>query len=131
MGQYVSQMQLAPFHRPLLILLSHDLSQLRGKWKLETEEAVKNVRKETADKIAELESRFTAIQEKLLLLNPILSDFVESYILLQKEVKDFPKIIKKTVARTKKEVCEFCRNLGMHDSCEREQSMSWNFTNTF
>jgi len=68
------------------------------------EEAVLHERQTTADKMADLEARYAAIVDQLTCLQPVLSQFVESYILLQKEVKRFPKMIDKTVAAVSKQV---------------------------
>ena len=71
---------------------------------LEKEQAVEEARAEARDLLQDLENRYAGIVERLQAIGPVLSEFVESYILLQREVKTIPKIIKQTVTKVKKEV---------------------------
>ena len=78
--------------------------QLQEKLTLEKEQAVEEARAEARDRLNDLENRYAGIVERLQAIGPVLSEFVESYILLQREVKTIPKIIKQTVTKVKKEV---------------------------
>jgi len=78
--------------------------QLCEGFAVDMEEAIQQERKETADKMTFLETKYTQLSVQLTCLQPVLSQFVESYILLQKEVKHFPKLIHKTVAHVTKQV---------------------------
>jgi hypothetical protein len=72
---------------------------------VQIEEAVQTERQTTAEKMLFLETKYNELIDQLRNIQPILSEFIESYILLQKEVTQFPKIIRKTVNSVKKEVC--------------------------
>ena len=78
--------------------------QLQEKLTLEKEQAVEEARAEARERLHDLENRYAGIVERLQAIGPVLSEFVESYILLQREVKTIPKIIKQTVTKVKKEV---------------------------
>lgn len=78
--------------------------QLKESFTVEIEEAILHERQQTADKMAFLETKYSQLVDQLTSLQPVLAQFVESYILLQKEVKHFPKMINKTVASVTKQV---------------------------
>ena len=84
--------------------------QLQEKLTLEKEQAVEEARAEARDLLQDLENRYAGIVERLQAIGPVLSEFVESYILLQREVKTIPKIIKQTVTKVKKEVSSWARH---------------------
>lgn len=79
-------------------------SQLKEGFIIELEEALEHERQKTADRMEYLESKYSQLVDQLSGLQPVLSQFVESYLLLQKEVKHFPKMINKTVATVTKQV---------------------------
>ena len=70
----------------------------------EKEQALEEARTEARNKMADLETKYLAIVQRLQVLSPVLSEFVESYILLKREVDNIPKLIKHTVSKVKKEV---------------------------
>lgn len=70
----------------------------------EIEDAVNKEKQTTADRMSYLETKYSQLVQQLSTLQPVLSAFVKSYLLLQKEVKQFPKVIRKTVMNVKKEV---------------------------
>ncbi|WAR12064.1 KIFC3-like protein [Mya arenaria] len=81
-----------------------EIDRLTSHIEEQIEEAVNHERKTTADKMSYLETRYEQLVDQLTGIQPILSQFVESYILLQKEVKRFPKMIDKTVAGISKQM---------------------------
>ena len=78
--------------------------QLQEKLKGERDEAIQSIRHEEQEKRQDLETKYLLIVQRLQALSPVLAEFVESYILLQREVNNFPKLIKQTVSKVKKEV---------------------------
>ena len=73
----------------------------------EIEDAIQKEKQMTADRMAFLETQHSQLVDKLRNLQPVLSDFVDSYICLQTDVAQFPKLINKTVISVTKEVCYY------------------------
>ncbi|XP_060596293.1 kinesin-like protein KIFC3 isoform X2 [Ruditapes philippinarum] len=81
-----------------------EVTKMQQAFAVQIEEAVQTERQTTAEKMLFLETKYSELIDQLRNIQPILSEFIESYILLQKEVTQFPKIIRKTVNSVKKEV---------------------------
>lgn len=95
---------LRELEQTLLAEHKEEITRMKAAFLVDLEEAILIERKTTAERMQTLETKFEQLVGQLRALQPILSGFVESYILLQKEVTSFPKIIRKTVNNVKKEV---------------------------
>lgn len=69
------------------------------------ERTVADVRKAMKSSMHKLQNQYDVMCQKVGVLGSLYSDLTESYILIEKQAKQFPKIIKKTVTDVTKQVC--------------------------
>ncbi|KAH3772055.1 hypothetical protein DPMN_173387 [Dreissena polymorpha] len=78
-------------------------------------EAVEQERRSTSERMVDLENKYGSLVRQLVSTGPVLAHFVESYILLQKEVKRLPKIIEKTVSGVTQQVMAAILGVSEHN----------------
>lgn len=69
------------------------------------ERTVADVREAMKSSMHNLQNQYDVMCQKVGVLGSLYSDLTESYILIEKQAKQFPKIIKKTVTDVTKQVC--------------------------
>lgn len=68
------------------------------------EEAVIAAKQEMMDSYTDLQAKYEKICHKISLIEPLYSELIEAYILLEKQAKQFPKLIKDAVSQVRKQV---------------------------
>ncbi|KAJ8303081.1 hypothetical protein KUTeg_019477 [Tegillarca granosa] len=70
------------------------------------EEAVIAAKQEMMDSYTQLQVKYEKICHKISLIEPLYSELIEAYILLEKQAKQFPKLIKDAVSQVRKQMCK-------------------------
>ncbi|XP_033753860.1 kinesin-like protein KIFC3 isoform X2 [Pecten maximus] len=93
--------------------VTHELMDEIDNVKREKEEAVRSVRRDLEHELETLRIKHQHVYQHLEQLKPIMVQLVREHVLLQKQTKKFPTIIKETVSQVKKETARAIR--GIHD----------------
>ncbi|XP_069113930.1 kinesin-like protein KIFC3 isoform X2 [Argopecten irradians] len=93
--------------------VTHELLSEIESVKREKEEAVQSVRHDLEHELETLCIKHRHVCQHVEQLKPIMIQLVREYVLLQKQTKKFPTIIKETVSQVKKETSRAIR--GLHD----------------
>ncbi|KAL4234031.1 microtubule motor [Mactra antiquata] len=88
------------------LISEHKISMIKmeSTYNKDIKEAKEKEREKCRNDMKTLQENYSQLVDQITKLKPVLSTFVESYILLQKQVAQFPKIMRKTVKSTINEV---------------------------
>jgi hypothetical protein len=84
------------------------------------EKTIANVRETMKSSMHNLQSQYDAMCQKVGVLGSLYSNLTESFILIENQAKQFPKLIKKTVTEVTKQVCS---NYNFMNSLKRDMDV--------